>query len=61
MDLCGGYTKETAEYTNRIFTVKKGYHRGADEPEEDYDLLTVIVIRQGEKTEEKGIFDLNYS
>lgn len=23
MDLCGGYTKETAEYTNRIFTVKK--------------------------------------
>lgn len=28
MDLCGGYTKETAEYTNRIFTVKKGYHRG---------------------------------
>ena len=28
-----------------------------DEPEEDYDLLTVIVIRQGEKTEEKGIFD----
>ena len=57
MDLCGGYTKETAEYTNRIFTVKKGYHRGADEPEEDYDLLTVIVIRQGEITEEKGIFD----
>ncbi|MBU5480493.1 hypothetical protein KQI91_04550 [Blautia sp. MSJ-19] len=29
----------------------------ADEPEEDYDLLTVIVIRQGKKTEEKGIFD----
>ena len=29
----------------------------ADEPDEDYDLLTVIVIRQGEKTEEKGIFD----
>ena len=57
MDLCGGYTKETAEYTHRIFTVTKGYHRGADEPEEDYDLLTVIVIRQGEKTEEKGIFD----
>lgn len=28
-----------------------------DEPEEDYDLLTVIVIRQGRETEEKGIFD----
>ena len=29
----------------------------ADEPEEDYDLLTVIIIRQGEETEEIGIFD----
>ena len=57
MDLCGGCAKETAEYTNRIFSVKKGYHRGADEPEEDYDLLTVIIIRLGKETEEKGIFD----
>ena len=29
----------------------------ADEPEEDYDLLTVIIIRQGKETEENGIFD----
>lgn len=29
----------------------------ADEPEEDYDLLTVVMIRQGKETEEKGIFD----
>ena len=29
----------------------------ADEPEEDYDLLTVIIIRLGKETEEKGIFD----
>ena len=36
---------------------KKDIIGGTDEPEEDYDLLTVIVIRQGEKTEEKGIFD----
>ena len=28
-----------------------------DEPEEDYDLLTVIIIRLGKETEEKGIFD----
>ena len=28
-----------------------------DEPEEDYDLLTVVVIRQGKETEESGIFD----
>ena len=27
----------------------------ADEPEEDYDLLTVIIIRLGKETEEKGI------
>ena len=26
----------------------------ADEPEEDYDLLTVIIIRLGKETEEKG-------
>ena len=29
----------------------------ANEPEEDYDLLTVIIIRLGKETEEKGIFD----
>ena len=29
----------------------------ADEPEEDYHLLTVIIIRLGKETEEKGIFD----
>ena len=29
----------------------------ADEPEEDYDLLTVVIIRQGKETEESGIFD----
>ena len=29
----------------------------ADEPEEDYDLLTVIIIRQGKETEENGIFE----
>ena len=28
-----------------------------DEPEEDYDLMNVIVIRMGEKSEERGIFD----
>ena len=28
-----------------------------DEPEEDYDLLTVVVIRQGKETEDSGIFD----
>ncbi len=28
-----------------------------DEPEEDYDLLTVVVIRQGKETKENGIFD----
>ena len=29
----------------------------ADEPKEDYDLLTVIIIRQGRDTNENGIFD----
>ena len=29
----------------------------ADEPEEDYDLQTVIIIRLGKEAEEKGIFD----
>ena len=29
----------------------------ADEPEEDYDLLTVIMIRTGKETEENGIFE----
>ena len=29
----------------------------ADEPEEDYDLLTVIIIRQGKETEENGVFE----
>ena len=28
-----------------------------DEPEEDYDLMSVIVIRMGEKAEDRGIFD----
>lgn len=28
-----------------------------DEPKEDYDLMNVIVIRMGEKSEERGIFD----
>lgn len=28
-----------------------------DEPEEDYDLMSVIVIRMGEKSEERWIFD----
>jgi hypothetical protein len=26
-----------------------------DEPEEDYDLMSVIVIRMGEKSEERDI------
>ena len=29
----------------------------AEEPEEDYDLLTVIMIRTGKETEENGIFE----
>ena len=29
----------------------------ADEPEDEYDLLTVIMIRQGKEPEENGIFD----
>ena len=29
----------------------------AEESEEDYDLLTVIIIRQGKETEENGIFE----
>ena len=29
----------------------------ANEPEEDYDLLTVIMIRQGKEPEENGIFE----
>ena len=29
----------------------------ADEPEEDYGLLTVIIIRQGKETEENGVFE----
>ena len=29
----------------------------AEESEEDYDLLTVIMIRQGKEPEENGIFD----
>ena len=36
---------------------KKNIIGVADEPEEDYDLLTVIIIRQGKETEENGIFD----
>ena len=29
----------------------------AEESEEDYDLLTVIMIRQGKEPEENGIFE----
>ena len=29
----------------------------ADEPEDEYDLLTVIMIRQGKELEENGIFE----
>ena len=29
----------------------------ADEPEDEYDLLTVIMIRQGKEPEENGIFE----
>ena len=36
---------------------KKNIIGVVDEPEEDYDLLTVIIIRLGKETEEKGIFD----
>ena len=36
---------------------KKNIIGETDEPDEDYDLLTVILIRQGKETEEKGIFD----
>ncbi len=31
-------------------------HRGAEEPEEDYDLMNVIMIRRGRQTD-KPIFD----
>ena len=36
---------------------KKDIIGETDEPDEDYDVLTVILIRQGKETEEKGIFD----
>ena len=36
---------------------KKDILGETDEPEEDYDLMSVIVIRMGEKSEERGIFD----
>ena len=36
---------------------KKDILGETDEPEEDYDLMNVIVIRMGEKTEDRGIFD----
>lgn len=38
---------------------EEGYHiiGIADEPEDEYDLLTVIMIRQGKEPEENGIFD----
>lgn len=57
MDLCGGCAKETAEYIDGILFSKKDIIGVVDEPEEDYDLLTVIIIRLGKETEEKGIFD----
>lgn len=57
MDLCGGCAKETAEYIDGILFSKKDIIGVADEPEEDYDLLTVIIIRLGKEAEEKGIFD----
>ena len=56
-DLCGGCAKETAEYIDGILFSKEDIIGVADEPEEDYDLLTVIIIRLGKETEEKGIFD----
>jgi glycosyltransferase involved in cell wall biosynthesis len=37
---------------------KKDIIGETDEPDEDYDLLTVILIRQGKETEEKGILNL---
>ena len=36
---------------------KKDILGETDEPEEDYDLMSVIVIRMGEKAEDRGIFD----
>ena len=54
MDLCRGCAKETAEYIDGILFSKKDIIGVADEPEEDYDLLTVIIIRLGKETEEKG-------
>ena len=57
MDLCGGCAKETAKYIDGIFFSKKDIIGVAEESEEDYDLLTVIIIRQGKETEENGIFE----
>ena len=36
---------------------KKDIIGRADEPEDEYDLLTVIMIRQGKEPEENGIFE----
>ena len=36
---------------------KKDIFSETDEPESDYDLMTVIIIRRGKETDIKSIFD----
>lgn len=36
---------------------KKDIFQETDEPEADYDLMTVIIIRRGKGTEKESIFD----
>ena len=57
LDLSGGCTGKIKEYNDRIPNKEKDILGETDEPEEDYDLMNVIVIRMGEKSEERGIFD----
>ncbi|MFR8179225.1 MAG: hypothetical protein ACLU80_04265 [Dorea sp.] len=56
LDLSGGCTGKIKEYNDQEYRIRKEDILGeTDEPEEDYDLMSVIVIRMGEKSEERDI------
>ena len=53
-----GIPKELQNTVTRYYIEKEDYYRDTDEPAADYDLMEVVIIRQGEKSDiTRPIFD----
>lgn len=56
--ICTGDVPIKLRNTVTEYSIKKQDIVGSsDEPEEDYDLMTVVIVRRGKDTDVKGIFD----